>query len=96
MSAYVIANVRTTEESEGMTQYRNLVQATLDPFHGRFVIRGGKTHVEEGDWHPVHLSVIEFPDGDLARGWLDSPAYREIVSLRTDNVDTDLVLVENR
>ncbi|MFI2612888.1 DUF1330 domain-containing protein [Kitasatospora sp. NPDC018619] len=95
MTAYVIANVRTAEPNEGMAEYRRRVQGTLDPFGGRFVVKGGKVRVEEGDWHPVHLSVIEFPDGDLLRGWLDSPAYREILPLRTDNVDTDLVIVES-
>lgn len=100
MTAYVIANVRSTEPSAGMAEYRRRVQGTLDPFKGRFVVRGGTVQggtvrVEEGDWRPVHLSDIEFPDGELLRGWLESPAYQEILPLRTDNVDTDLVIVES-
>ncbi len=95
MPAYVLANIRTSSESPGLAEYRRRVQSTLDPFEGHFVIRGGKVEVVEGNWHPVHLSVIEFPDGERMRGWLDSAAYREVLPLRTDSVETDLVTVEN-
>ena len=67
MTAIVIGNVRSLDESPGMAEYRRRVQGTMDPFQGRFLVRGGAVHVEEGDWHPVHLSVMEFPDEERVR-----------------------------
>jgi uncharacterized protein (DUF1330 family) len=93
MPAYVIANVVTAEENEDMAEYRRRVQATLDPYGGRFVIRGGQVEVHEGDWHPLHLSIIEFPGGKQVRDWLESPEYQAILPLRTNSVKTELVVV---
>ncbi|AEW95050.1 MULTISPECIES: DUF1330 domain-containing protein [Streptomycetaceae] len=94
MPAYVIANITTLSENPDLAEYRRRAQATMDPFEGRFVIRGGKVDVREGGWHPVHLSVLEFPTGKHARDWLESPGYREILPLRA-SVETELVIVEN-
>lgn len=51
--------------------------------------------VLEGGWLPVHLTLMEFPDGAAVRAWLGSPEYQEIAALRTGNVRTELVLLEN-
>ena len=38
--------------------------------------------------------VIGFPDLDAARAWYDSPAYQEILPLRTRNSDGVTLLVD--
>jgi hypothetical protein len=38
--------------------------------------------------------IIEFPDADAARAWYDSPAYREILPLRTTNIEGDTIIVD--
>ena len=38
--------------------------------------------------------MIEFPDGERMRAWYASPAYREILPLRTGNSESDVVFVE--
>jgi uncharacterized protein (DUF1330 family) len=38
--------------------------------------------------------LIEFPDVTAARAWYTSPAYREILTKRTDDVETDAILIE--
>nr|WP_272952574.1 DUF1330 domain-containing protein [Kribbella amoyensis] len=47
----------------------------------------------EGEWDG-HLVVIEFPSAEHAHSWYDSPAYQEILPLRTDNSDSVTMLVE--
>ncbi|MGW0483463.1 DUF1330 domain-containing protein [Nonomuraea sp. NPDC003214] len=69
------------------------IQATLDPFGGRFLVHGAQVEVREGDW-PGTIVIIGFPDLDAARGWYDSPAYQEILHLRTDHIDGAALLVE--
>ena len=46
-----------------------------------------------GEW-PGFLVVIGFPDLDAARAWYDSPAYQEILPLRTRNSDGVTLLVD--
>jgi len=38
--------------------------------------------------------IIEFPDTEKARAWYDSPAYQEILLLRTDNIEGEAILVD--
>ena len=51
MKAYVIVDVTITNPSmyEG---YKKLTPASLVPFDGKFVARGGETETLEGDWQP--------------------------------------------
>jgi uncharacterized protein (DUF1330 family) len=93
MTAYIIGNIHTLETSSALAEYRRRVGATIEQYGGRFAIRGGKIDVVEGDWVPVHLSIIEFSDGEKARQWLNSAVYQEILPLRAD-VKMDLVIVE--
>ena len=48
----------------------------------------------EGTWGPGRMVVIEFPDAQAARDWYASPAYQEILPLRTRNCETGMILVE--
>jgi uncharacterized protein (DUF1330 family) len=74
-------------------EYLQRIDATLEPFAGRFLIHGGEREVLEGTW-PGHLIVIEFPDRARARAWFQSTAYRQILPLRTNSSEGDAVLVD--
>ena len=49
--------------------------------------------IKEGEW-PGTLVIIRFPSIEDARAWYDSPAYQEILHLRTDHIAGDTLLVE--
>jgi uncharacterized protein (DUF1330 family) len=74
-------------------QYLKRIDATLEPFGGRWIIHGARAEVLEGDWSG-NLIVIGFPDLDHARAWYESSAYQEILPLRTNNADGDILLVD--
>ncbi|MEU6785162.1 DUF1330 domain-containing protein [Nonomuraea angiospora] len=94
MSAYALAHLRpSAEPHEEVFQYMERIQATLDPFGGRFAVHGAPVEVREGEW-PGGLVIIEFPSIEQARDWYDSPAYQEILHLRADHIPGDLVLVD--
>ncbi len=93
MSAYVIADVKI-KDAAGMEPYRNAVEATVKKYGGRFVVRGGKHEVLEGQWRPVRLVVLEFPSLDAAKKWYDSADYGKIKPIRLQNSVGHLVLVE--
>jgi uncharacterized protein (DUF1330 family) len=85
--------MRQVTMGPAIVEYLERIDATLAPFGGRFIVHGGRVEVLEGSW-PGHLIVIEFPDRDRASAWYTSAAYREIVALRTDNSDSDVILAD--
>ncbi|MFF1414596.1 DUF1330 domain-containing protein [Streptomyces sp. NPDC058289] len=93
MPAYGFAHLRSRRNHSDVIKYLERIQATLDPFAGRFVIHGPPAEVVEGTW-PGSMVLIEFPSMAEARAWYDSPAYRAILHLRTDHIEGDLLLIE--
>jgi uncharacterized protein (DUF1330 family) len=93
MSSYAVAHMHTVTIGPEIVEYLERIDATLAPFGGRFLVHGGKVEVVEGTWSG-NLIVIEFPDRARARGWYESAAYQKILSLRTDNSESDTFLVD--
>jgi uncharacterized protein (DUF1330 family) len=93
MPAYCIAHMRRVTMGPPIVEYLQRIDATLAPFGGRFIVHGGEVEVLEGCW-PGFAIVLEFPDGGQARAWYQSDAYREIAALRTDNSESDIVIVD--
>lgn len=93
MAAYAFAHLRAPQINDDVLRYIETIQGTLDPFGGRFLVHGAEVEVREGPW-PGTVVIIEFPDVDAARGWYDSPAYQEILPLRTDHIDGAAVIVD--
>lgn len=93
MPAYAIGHFDPIEMTPAIEDYLHRIDATLEPFGGRFVIHGGRVTRLEGNWKPT-LVVIGFPDREQALAWYNSPAYQEILSLRTDTVTGDVVIIE--
>ena len=93
MPAYAVAHMRQVTMGQPIVEYLERIDATLVPFGGRFIVHGGDVEVLEGSW-PGALIVIEFPDQGQVRAWYDSQAYREIVALRTDNSQSDVIVAE--
>ena len=73
MTAYVIADI-DVHDAEAYREYVALVPGTIEPFGGRFIVRGGDHQSFEGEWRPHRLVVIEFPSADDARRWYASDA----------------------
>ena len=93
MPAYAVAHMRQVTIGPAVVEYLRRIDATLAPFGGRFIVHGGEVEVLEGSW-PGHLIVIEFPDRSRASAWYNSEAYQEIVALRTDNSESDVIVVD--
>ncbi|MER8692798.1 DUF1330 domain-containing protein [Mesorhizobium opportunistum] len=93
MTAYAVAHMRQATMGPKIVEYLHKIDATLEPFGGRFLVHGSDVEVIENDWQG-HLIVIEFPDREHVRGWYNSPAYQAILALRTDNSQSDVVFVD--
>src|SRR4051794_9620806 len=90
---YVISDVTVTDP-ERFQDYAVRAAPALEPFGGRFIVRGGAIEKLEGDWEPGRLVVIEFPDKESARNWYESDAYQEIIPIRQSAAIGKLIRVE--
>ena len=90
MTAYAIANLHNPAPHPEVAEYIERIQATLDPYGGRFLVHGAQHEVKEGSWGGA-VVVIAFPGIDEARNWWDSPAYQQITPLRADHIEFDEV-----
>jgi uncharacterized protein (DUF1330 family) len=93
MPAYAFAHLRTPHINDEVLEYNERIQATVDPYSGRFLVHGAEVDVKEGPW-PGTVVIIEFPDVGAAQAWYHSPAYQAILPLRTDNIDGAALVVE--
>jgi uncharacterized protein (DUF1330 family) len=93
MAAYVIGEIEVTDPAV-YEEYRNQVLATIEQYAGRFLVRGGRFELLEGDWSPKRMVVLEFPGMAEARTWYHSPEYAPLIDLRQRGSRGRLVLVE--
>lgn len=93
MSAYAVGHLSEVSMGSDIVEYLQRIDATLDPFGGQFLVHGATPEVLEGEF-PGDLIVIEFPDREHAHAWYDSAAYQEILPLRTDNAEGDVIIVD--
>jgi uncharacterized protein (DUF1330 family) len=93
MSAYIIADIQVTDPV-AYDDYRPLAAASVARFGGRFIVRGGKIDLLEGEPQPERIVVIEFPDADTARRWYQSEEYQTALKLRQAASRGRVLLIE--
>lgn len=93
MKAYVIVQ-ETINDPATFEAYRGKVPQTLSEFGGRFIVRGGRLTVVEGEWPHQRTVVIEFPSRTAAEDWYKSPAYQAALPLRLRSAVGNLVIVD--
>jgi uncharacterized protein (DUF1330 family) len=93
VAAYVIVDVAISDR-ERYAEYTRPVPESIAKHGGRFLARGGKVEVLEGDWQPRRLVVIEFPTMDAALGWYHSDDYQELAKIRWAASTANFVIVE--
>lgn len=93
MAAYLIADTNI-HDAEGYEEYKALARPLVEKYGGRYLARGGELHVDDDDlWSPTRVVVVEFPDMESARRFLDSDEYAPVKALRHKHADSTVVLV---
>ncbi len=93
MAAYIIFEV-DVKDPERYAKNRDLIQATLEPYGGRFLVRGGNVESLEGSWEPSRLVIIEFPSLNKAKQWWGSDLYKPAKQSRQETTHTEMILAE--
>ena len=93
MSAYVIVDIDVLN-AETYETYKQMVPASLATYNGKFLVRGGKTDLLEGDWTPKRIVIIEFPSLEEAKAWWESSDYAEAKKVRQASAKSNMIAVE--
>ena len=93
MPAYVVIDV-DVHDPETYERYKPLAPPVIAAYGGRYLARGGRTDVLEGDWSPTRAVILEFPSLERARAWWESPEYAAAKALWHASTRTRMVVVE--
>lgn len=94
MSAYLIVDTRIHDTGK-YEEYKKLAKPIAEKYGGVYRVRGGPIDLRENDlWTPTRMVIIEFPDAEAARAFLDSDDYAPVKSIRSRHADCTLFIVE--
>jgi uncharacterized protein (DUF1330 family) len=93
MPAYLISQIEV-HDPKGYEEYRKLVGASLAKYGGKFIARGGKIDVLEGNWSPKRVVICEFDSLERAREWYDSAEYKPAKDIRQKTSDAKIIVVD--
>ena len=93
MPAYVFANIRV-DDPIAYQRYVQVVPGTIESFGGRYLARGGRVEVLEGDIQPGRTIIIEFPTFEDAQRWYASPEYCAVKDIRLGCARGEVVIVD--
>jgi uncharacterized protein (DUF1330 family) len=95
MAAYMIVQENMTGGDQApFEEYRKQVIATFAPYGGKFLARGGKLTVLEGEWPHQRTVILEFPSREKAEAWYHSPAYQKILPLRLKCMTANFIVID--
>jgi uncharacterized protein (DUF1330 family) len=94
MSAYVVLQIEVTD-AEKLAQYREIATPIVQKYGGRYLARGGRMDVVEGDPLPrIAIVIVEFPSMDAFKQFYDAPEYQAAKALRQSATRGTTLVVE--
>ncbi len=94
MSAFLIVDTKI-RNAEAYEEYKKLAKPIAEKYGGVYRARGGEMDVRETDlWTPTRMVIIEFPDMNSARAYLDSEEYAPVKPMRRNNAECTLFILD--
>jgi uncharacterized protein (DUF1330 family) len=94
VAAYVLAHIEVSDPVR-YEEYKKLAFASVTQYGGRYLARGPKPDVLEGNWVPKRMVILEFPSAAQARKWFESPEYAEAKKVRLETcTNSELVIID--
>ncbi len=93
--AYIVTEVDVTGDMAVFQRdYAAHAQSTIEPFGGRYLVRGGRNLGTEGDPPKGRIVISAFDSFEKAQAWRKSPAYMKIVGVREREAKSRQYIVE--
>ena len=93
MAAYIVVDI-SINDPQTYERYKLLAPPSIAAYQGKYLVRGGRTDLLEGEWQPARLVILEFPSMEVAKAWWESEEYAAAKALRQSCADTEMLLVE--
>ena len=91
MAVYAVVNIRITDPDR-YAEYIEQAPPTIAHYGGKYVARGGKVEVLEGEWTPQRLVILEFESMERFNEWYNSPEYAPPKQARHEAALTEVVV----
>ncbi len=75
--AYTIAEVEVTDPAT----YQQYIAVGVPPSAGRFIARGGKTYIVNGE-PPKRIALIQWESFERAKAFYESEEYKRVIPIR--------------
>jgi len=92
MVAYVILQIEVTDANKH-AKYREIATPMVEKYGGRYLARGGKTEVVEGE-SVSRIVIVEFPSIERFKSFYNAPEYQEAKALRRSATRGNMIVVE--
>ena len=93
MPALIIVDIEVTDPVAD-EEYKRLASASIAAHGGRYLVRGGRSEVLDGDWTPRRLVVLEFDSMEQAKAWRASPEYAAAKQVRETCARSNMIVAE--
>ena len=93
MAVYAVVNIRITDPDR-YAEYIEQAPPTIAHYGGKYLARGGKVEVLEGEWTLQRLVILEFESMERFNEWYNSPEYAPLKQVRGETTVSDFVVVE--
>ena len=90
---YIIVRV-SIRDPELFQKYPILSTEVMKKYGGKYIIRGGKFEVFEGEWPVDRTTVVEFDSFESAKKCYKSIDYSKAMNIRQKSTKSDLILIE--
>ena len=90
---YIIVRV-SIHDTETFQNYPILSSEVMKKYGGKYIIRGGKFEVVEGEWPVDRTTVVEFDSFESAKKCYESIEYSKPMEIRQKSTKSDLILIE--
>ena len=94
MAGYLLVMDHEIKDEALFAEFLGKVRDNMDSFGGKYLVRGAKHVVVDGQWAPVRVALVEFESADSARRWLNSEAYAELAELRRWAADATVIVLD--
>ena len=93
MKGYVVCVYKSISSKEKLKEYAVKARAAVEKYKGKFLIRGGRSTLNEGEKSPRTV-VIEFPSYDETNNFYNSKEYQDAHSILKDHADRQHQTIE--
>lgn len=94
MSAFVIVDTKI-KDFDAYEEYKKLARPMAEKYGGVYRTRGGDIEIVEADlWSPTRIVIVEFPNVDSAKQFVNSAEYAPVKAIRNANAESTFIIVD--